>query len=246
MKSLDTIPHRAWYFLLCYLAFGSHTFYFIMLKLIRPELMAMYHLDDGQMESYYHIFYAGLFVGVLLFGILVNSINYRTCFIWLWFLQILGLVKILALSPLIVNTPLEHQLKAGMLLIGVGNGGIFAVIHPLIVLIFDAPQRSKTNIMNYLHTSWPLLVIMTYTFKAGLAYYHFDWYGYIFAASFLACSYFVMAVLLPLPVQMQIHRVPLLERCRSTIRPGYVLLLFCMLCIWDLSPACRTWGRLEG
>ncbi|MCX7089922.1 MAG: MFS transporter [Legionellales bacterium] len=241
MKSLDKMPHLAWYFLLCYLAYSSYTFYFVMLEAIRPQLMNIYQLDNAQIDAYYHIFYWGLLIGVALFGILVNSINYRTCFVALCVIQILGLIKLFALSPLIVNTPAIHQFKSGMLLLGVAEGGIFAVIHPLIALIFDNSKQSKTKIMNYLHTNWPLFVILTCFFEMGLVRYHLDWYWSIYAALFLSFSYVVIALFLPLPIQTQIHRTSLGTRCRSTLRPGYILLLLCMLCSTILQYSPVNW-----
>lgn len=243
MKSLVKMPHRAWYFLLCYLAYSSYTFYFIMLESIRPKLMTMYQLDSVQIEAHYHVFYWGLLVGVTLFSILVNSINYRTCFIWLCVIQILGLVKLLSLSPLIANIPAIHQLKSGMFFIGIGEGGIFAVIHPLIALIFDNSKQSKTQIMNLLHTNWPLFVVLTCLFELALVVYHIDWYWNIYTALFLSLTYGVIAMFLPLPIQTQIHRISTQTRLQSALRPGYVLLLFCMLCSCIIQFVPLNWIR---
>jgi len=238
VKSLDKMPHRAWYFLLCYLAYSSYTFYFVMLEAIRPQLMIIYRLDKIQIDDYYRLFYWGLLLGVALFSILISIINYRTCFVGLCAIQIIGLIKLFALSPFIIHTPAIHQFKSGMLLIGVAEGGIFAVIHPLIALIFDHSKQSKTKIMNYLHTNWPLFVILACCFEMVLTMYHLDWFWRIYVALFLSFSYLVVALFLPLPIQIQIQRPSLSTRFRSTLRPGYVLLLLCMLCsiILQFSP----------
>ncbi len=229
MKSFDKIPHRAWYFLLCYLAYSSYTFDFVLREAIRPKLMILYHLGTSEIDPYYKIVYLGLMVGVIIFGCLVNIINYRTCFIWVWILQSLGLLKLLSLSPFIVNTPLIHQLKSGMLLMGIAEGGIFAIIHPLITLMFNDPVESKTKIMNYLHTSWPLFVLLGFLFETTVLTWHLDWYWNIYTMIFLSSFYFVIAMFLPLPIQTAAHHTPLSIRLQSIVRPGYVLLIFCML-----------------
>lgn len=249
MNPSDKMPHRAWYFLLCYLAYSSYTFNFIMLEFLRPKLMIMYHLNTVQMTPYYKIIFMGMMAGGIIFSFLVNLINYRTCFIALWAIQILGLVKLLSLSPLIVNTPIIHQLKAGMLLMGIANGGIFAVIHPLIALIFHNPNQSKTKIMNFLHTNWPLFLIIACLFEAQLWKYHLDWFWSIYAMLFLSCIYMVVAVFLPLPIQIHTHRIPISARLKSMARPGYVLLIFCMLCscVIQYSPVIwiKNWIEID-
>ena len=243
------IPHRAWYFLLCYLAYSSYTFNFIMLEFLRPKLMIMYHLDTAQMTNYYKIIFMGMLAGGIFFSFLVSLINYRTCFITLWAIQILGLIKLLSLSPIIVNTPIIHQLKAGMLLMGIANGGIFAVIHPLIALIFHDPKQSKTKIMNFLHTNWPLFVAITCLFEVILLKYHLDWFWSIYAMLLLSCIYMVVAVFLPLPIQIHTHRIPIRTRLKSMARPGYVLLLFCMICscVVQYSPSIwiKNWIEID-
>lgn len=71
-----------------------------------------------------------------------------------------------------------------------------------------------------------------------LVMYHLDWFWSIYVALFLSFSYVVVALFLPLPIQTNIHRPSLGTRLRSTLRPGYVLLLLCMLCstILQFSP----------
>lgn len=249
MSSFVKMPHRAWYFLLCYLAYGSYTFNFVMMELLQPQFILMYHLDTHQILTYYKIFFEGLLAGGIIFSILVNLINYRSCFIALWVIQILGMVKLFSLSPIIVSTPAIHQLKSGMLLLGVANGGIFAVIHPLIALIFHYPNQSKTKIMNYLHTNWPLFVMLICGFEILLAKGHLDWYWNVYAMLFLSCIYMVIAVFLPLPIQTLAHRIPISTRFKSIIKPGYVLLVFCMICscVIEYSPAIwiKNWIEID-
>ena len=220
-----------------------------MLEFLRPKLMIMYHLDTAQMTNYYKIIFMGMLAGGIFFSFLVSLINYRTCFITLWAIQILGLIKLLSLSPIIVNTPIIHQLKAGMLLMGIANGGIFAVIHPLIALIFHDPKQSKTKIMNFLHTNWPLFVAITCLFEVILLKYHLDWFWSIYAMLLLSCIYMVVAVLLPLPIQIHTHRIPIRTRLKSMARPGYVLLLFCMICscVVQYSPSIwiKNWIEID-
>jgi MFS family permease len=220
-----------------------------MLEILRPRLMTMYHLDAQQIAPHYITIFLGMLLGSIIFGLLVNIINYRTCFILIWIIQILGLIKLLSLSPIIVGTPAIHQLKSGMLLLGMANGGIFAVIHPLIALIFHNPHQSQTRIMNYLHTNWPLFIILTCLFEILLVSYHLDWFWAIYAMLFWTCFYFVIALFLPLPIQLQSHRIPISTRLKSIVRPGYLLLLFCMVCscIIEYSPAIwvKNWVEIE-
>jgi len=98
VKAQTKTPHRAWYFLLCYLSYSAYTLDFFLRGALEPQLMAIYHLNADELSSYYNLVYVGLVVGVLGFGCLVDMINYRTCFIWIWLAQILGLVKVFAIS----------------------------------------------------------------------------------------------------------------------------------------------------
>ena len=241
MNPTIKIPHPAWYFLLCYLAYSSYTFNLTILQLIRPELMQLYHLDGLQITPFYKIMIWGMLAGSILFGFLVTIINYRTCFIALWIIQVLGLVKLLSLSPIVVNTPIIHQLKSGVLLLGIANGGIFAVIHPLLALIFHNPNQSQTKIMNLLHTNWPLFVIIACVFELLMIHFHLDWFYNIYAMLFFSCTYFVIAIFLPLPIQLQAHRIPVSARLKSILRPGFVLLVFCMMCFCMIQFSPRSW-----
>lgn len=220
-----------------------------MLETIRPKLIVIYHLDDLQIEPHYKFFYYGLIFGSLIFGLLVSNINYRTCFISVAIIQVLGLVKLLSLSPIIVNTPAIHQLKSGMLLLGIGGGGIFSIIHPLIALIYTDPHQSKTKIMNYLHTCWPLFVILTCLYETSTVIFNWDWYWNIYATLLFTCIYAVIALFLPLPIQTHTHRIPISARIRSIVRPSYVLLSFCMVCfsVLQFSPSnwIRSWIEID-
>lgn len=220
-----------------------------MLETIRPKLMVMYHLDHLQIEPHYKIFYWGLMFGCVIFGFLVSSINYRTCFISVALIQVLGLIKLLSLSPIVVVTPAIHQLKSGMLLLGIAGGGIFSIIHPLIALIYAHPHQSQTKIMNYLHTCWPLFVILTCLYETGTVMFNWDWYWNIYATLLFTCIYVVMAIFLPLPTQTHAHRIPISARIRSIVRPSYVLLSFCMICacIIQFSPSnwIRSWVEMD-
>lgn len=244
MKSFVKIPHRNWYFLLCYLTYSSYTCNFATLRLLRPKLMIMYHLSSQQMDPFFLVFFQGMIAGGILFALLVNIINYRTSFIWIWIIQILGLIKLFSLSPIIVSTPVIHQLDAGMLLLGMANGGILSIIHPLIALIYQNPQQSQTKIMNYLHTSWPLFMTITCVFEAILVVFKLDWFWNIYFMLFLSNLYFVMAVFLPLPIQLHAHRIPISTRLKSMLRPGYVLLLFCMVCSCIIQFAPIPWLKM--
>lgn len=245
MQPSVKMPHRRWYFLLCYLAYSSFTCNLVTLFFIRPKLMVMYQMTAEQMHSFYIILLQGMMAGGILFGLLVNIINYRTSFILIWAIQIVGWIKLFSLSPIIVSTPIIHQLKSGMLLLGVANGGIFSIIHPLIALAYQTPQKSQTQIMNYLHTCWPLWVVITCTFEVILLAFNLDWFWIIYLALFISSLYFVMTIFLPLPVQMHAHSILVSTRLKSMVRPGYILLLFCMIssCITQVTPIMwvKTW-----
>ena len=212
-----------------------------MMEMLQPQFMQMYQLETPQILPFYKVIFGGLLAGTIIFSLLVHLINYRTCFIALWVIQILGMIKLFSLSPIIVSTPAIHQLKSGMLLIGVANGGIFAVIHPLIALIFNHPHQSKTKIMNYLHTAWPLFVMLICGFEIFLVTSKLDWYWNVYVMLFLSCLYLALAVFLPLPIQTLAHRIPINTRFKSIIRPGYVLLVFCMICFCVIEYSPMMW-----
>ena len=66
---------------------------------------------------------------------------------------------------------------------------------------------------------------------------------------FLSCIYMVVAVFLPLPIQIHTHRIPIRTRLKSMARPGYVLLLFCMICscVIQYSPSIwiKNWIEID-
>ena len=249
MSQSIKMPHRGWYFLLCYLAFSSYTFNLMMVEILRPKLEIIFQLDSSHLAYYYQTVLLGMLLGCIIFSFLVNTLNYKTCFLTLWAIQMLGMIKFLALSPIMINVPIIHQLKSGMFLMGIANGGIFAVIHPLIALIFNHPGQSKTKIINFLHTTWPLFFTFTLLFEKILLHFNFSWFWNIYVMLFLSCLYMVVAVFLPLPIQNYAHRIPLSTRLKATIRPGYVLLLFCLIsaCVTLYGPALilKNWVELD-
>ncbi|PJD91606.1 MAG: hypothetical protein CK424_06155 [Legionella sp.] len=243
VKTQMTPPHRAWYFLLCYCAYSAYTLDFVIRKAIQPQLMELYHLSAPELAAHYHMVYWGLVAGTILFGCLVNMLNFRTCFILIWVCQILGLVKLLALSPIILTTPMIHQFKSGIFLMGLAEGGIFALIHPLIALIFQVPGQSKVKFMAYLHTNWPLFTVIGVLFEQTIVHYHLDWYLNIYVILIFPCLYLVLALFLPLPSHSLKHHIPLSSRIKSTIRPGYFLLFFCMLFATTIENSPQVWIR---
>lgn len=238
-----TPPNRAWYFLLCYCAYSAYTLDFVIRKAIQPQLMELYHLSAPELASHYQIVYWALIAGAIIFGCLVDMLNYRTCFILIWICQILGLVKLLAFSPIIHTTSMIHQFKSGVFLMGLAEGGIFALIHPLIALIFHVPGQSKVKIMAYLHTNWPLFVVIGVLLEQTLQHYHLDWYLNIYVMLVFPCLYLVLALFLPLPTHSFKHRTPLSSRIKSTLRPGFFLLFFCMLFSTTIQLSPQVWIR---
>jgi len=243
VKAQTKTPHRAWYFLLCYLSYSAYTLDFFLRGALEPQLMAIYHLNADELSSYYNLVYVGLVVGVLGFGCLVDMINYRTCFIWIWLAQILGLVKVFAISPVVQSAPMDHQLKAGMFLMGISEGGIYAVIHPLLALAFNRPDESKAKIMNYLHTNWPLVAILGIFLQQTIIANQFSWYWQVYALLIFPNLYLLTAMALPFPAQSYTHRIPLMSRIKSILRPGYLLLFFCTIVTVSIEHSPLTWVR---
>ncbi|MCR9191334.1 MAG: MFS transporter [Gammaproteobacteria bacterium] len=243
MSDQTNTPHRAWYFLLCYLACSAYTLDFVLRSALQPQLMAIYNLSASELVYYYNLVYAGLLVGVIGFGCLVDMINYRTCFIWIWLAQILGLVKVFAISPVVQSAPMAHQLKVGMFLMGISEGGIYAVIHPLLALAFNKPNESKAKIMNYLHTNWPLIAIFGISLQQIIVANHFNWYWQVYALLIFPSLYLLTAMMLPFPKQSYTHRIPLMSRIKSILRPGYLLLFFCMVVTVSIEHSPLSWVR---
>lgn len=235
--------HRNWCFLLCYLAYSAYTVDFISRAFIQPQLMSLYHMSPMTYQNHVHTLYWGLIIGVLVFGCLVDKLRFKTCFIWVGALQILGLLKLFLVSPMMSMEASHHQLTVSMLFMGMGEGGIFAIIHPLLALAFKESDYNNTTIMTYLHTNWPIFIILGALFEIYLIRNNFDWTINKYSMLFFPCLYLFVACLLPLPQQSFAHPIPLSSRVRSVLRPGFMLLLFGMAFSSTIEHSPAAWMR---
>lgn len=232
---------RGWYFLLSYLAYSAYSVDFVVRAHLQPQLITLYHLDANTFVLHNLLNTMGLFFGVIIFGCLVDKLNFRTCFIWVWILQVLGLMKLLILTPQMPIQTLHHHYSVGMLLMGLGEGGIFAIIHPLVTFAFHHPNRSKINIMHYLHTNWPLMIMIVCALEWYVGKNQLHWTNNIYALFLFPCLYLIVALIIPLPNQASNHPIPLSSKIRPTLRPGFVLLFFCMVFTSTIEHTPQAW-----
>lgn len=243
MKQIARSLPRGWYFLLCYLAFSAFTIDYVLRSLFEPELMAFCHINAEELHRYYNLVFWGNAIGVLLFGCLVDILSYKSCFIWVWIIHILGLIQLILISPDMPQPVIIHKLSIGLFLSGLAEGGIFAIIHPLIAFIFNNDPFGKTKIISYLHTNWPVFMVVSVLFDYYLIVHHLSWRLSLFAMLVFPCFYLIGALLIPLPQKSFAHSIPLLSRIKSTIRPGFFLLFFCMAFLVTLDHSPRIWIR---
>ncbi len=231
---------RGWYFLLSYVAFSAYSLDFIMRLYLGPQLKSLYNLAPHSLGSDAIVNAAGQLIGVLIFGCLVDKINFKTCFIWVWILQILGLIKLALLSPQMSAQTLQHNCIVSMLLMGIGEGGIFAIIHPLVTLAFHHPDRSKINIMHYLHTNWPLMIMLVCFLEWYVGKNQVPLTTNVYMMFVFPCLYLMLALIIPLPKRASDHPIRLSSKIRFTLRPGFVLLFFCMAFTSTIEHSPRT------
>lgn len=230
-----------WYFLLSYLAYSAYTVDFVARMFIQTELASLYQLDPASLITYAQLNNVGLIFGVIVFGCLVDQLSFKTCFVLVWFVQMLGIIKLTLLSSGINMTTLHHHFRVSMILMGMGEGGIFALIHPLIAQAFRKPQQSQINIMQYLHTNWPLIMIIGCLFEFYIKNQHISWLFNVYSMYLFPCLYLLLALILPMPSCSLSHPIPLSSKIRSALRPGFILLFFCMIFTTLIQYTPQSW-----
>lgn len=118
-------------------------------------------------------------------------------------------------------------LYLGTLLIGLANGTVESVLNPLIPTIY--PDR-KTEKLNALHTWFPGGIVIGGVLAAGMTRLHWNWQ--IKTASILipTVAYGLLFVRRKFPQTERVQKqVTTAAMYREAVRPGYLVLLFCML-----------------
>jgi MFS family permease len=232
---------KGWYFLLSYLAYSAYSVDFIVRAYLQPQLMSLYHVDPKYLGPYNFVNTIGLLLGVIIFGCLIDKLNFKTCFIGVWLLQILGLIKLTILSPQMSLQTLSHNCSVSMLFMGLGEGGIFALIHSLVTIAFHHPERSKMNIISYLHTNWPVMIIIACIGEWYLGENPLLLKTHIYLMFVFPCLYLILALIIPLPHHASDHPIRLSSKIRFTLRPGFVILFCCMMFTSTIEHSPRTW-----
>ena len=131
------------------------------------------------------------------------------------------------------------SLYAATLLIGLANGTVESVLNPLIPTIY--PDR-KTEKLNALHTWFPGGIVIGGLVAAGMTRLHWNWQ--IKTASILipTLAYGLLFIRLKFPVTERVEkRVTTAAMYREALRPGFLVLLFCMLLTAAAELAPEQW-----
>ncbi len=162
----------------------------------------------------------GFATSILVASPMLDSLGMRNLLYLAFGLHVIGIIGF-------ISAPSYTVMTAAMLLAGFGNGLVEAVINPLIATIYP---NDKTHKLNVLHSWWPGGLII-----GGLLGFLMKRYG-------LSWQIQMGIVLIPTVLYGLMifgQKFPLTERAaagistgemiRAALRPGFLILLFCMM-----------------
>ena len=229
-----------WCFLISYMAFSAYNVDYALRIYLEPQFIHLYHLQPQVFENYKILTYISEIFGVVIFSCMIDRLSFRSCFIWAAALQLMGLYKFAQIDPSMPIDLLRHDGAVGSLFIGLGEGGIIAIVHPLIVQAFHRPGESKFKILNYFYTNGPLISGLMGVYAWYLADKTNPLSANIQLLFIFPCIYLCLALILPLPRYTANRNTLLSSKLRALMRPGFVLLLFCMILTATISQAPKT------
>ena len=119
------------------------------------------------------------------------------------------------------------SLYAGTLAIGLANGFVEAAANPLIPTLYP---RQKTERLNRLHVWFPAGIVIGGVVALAMTELHLNWRVKMASIVIptLAYGWLFLGQALPLTERVQ-KRVPTSVMYRQALRPGFLVLLFCIL-----------------
>ncbi|HAT1596028.1 TPA: MFS transporter [Legionella pneumophila] len=230
------------YFFLCYIAYTAFTMDFAIRGAIGPDLITSFHLTNNQLGHVFGNAFWGFAVGAIISGWLVHIVRLRVLLIGTACVQLLSV-----LCLILIPTELSFQttyliIAISVILMGLSEGFIFGIIHPLIANIYVDEETGKTRIMNHLHSNWPLFIIIGSVLAEILNLFQLSWRYKIALLLIAPMIYGVMSIRTTFPnIAYRHSKKDRTEMIYEVFRPGYLLLLLCFIITATVELSPQEW-----
>lgn len=208
----------------------------IILGSILPSLVVKFQLDEIQAGTLTSILPAGLLVGSLLFGPLVDRYSYK------YLLIVGGLVIMIGLEGIAFTENL-HLLQFSLGVIGVGGGAINGGTNALVADISTRGRANRGANLSLLGVFYGIGALGM-PFILGVLSKSFDHYQIIAATGFLIIVPLTHFILTKFPVPKQIHRVPLKKSLKLAQEPSLILLGMILFFQSGIEGIINNWSTL--
>lgn len=212
--------HRARLFIASCLALVTTAMIFVIRGNIQQQVMDAYQLTNEAYAFVSTMAFWGFASSILVASPLLDFLGMRNLLYLAFSLHIGGLL-------VFIFAPNYQALYLSMLFAGFGNGLVEAVINPLCATMY--PDQ-KTHKMNVLHAWWPGGLIIGGLLAVGMSQLNLNWQlkiGIIILPA-LAYGFLIFGQKFPATERKEAG-IPNREMWKEAIRPGFLLLLFCMM-----------------
>ncbi len=201
---------------------------------IANPMAAAFHLTNQQLGLIFSPAFWCFTVAIFISGGLVDAVGMRTLHILsaIGYFVGIGLV-IFAPRPSgpvasIFDNAGTMLLYAGFMIMGLSQGLVEGVINPLVATVYS---DRKTQRLNMMHAWWPGgMIIGGLTAVALTDLFHATWEIKLATILVPALAYFVLALSQRYPATERVQsNVSTSQMWREAAKPGFILLLFCML-----------------
>lgn len=187
---------------------------------IAGQVESQFGLTHEQFGFVSSMAFYGVAVSVLAVSPLLDLIGMRNL-LYLGFLFHVG--GLLAF----IFAPSYPVLYLSMLAAGIGNGLVEVVINPLCA---SAYPEEKTKRLNFLHAWWPGGLIIGGLLSVGMGKLGWQWQAQMSVILIPVLAYGFLILRQPFPLTERVEAgVSYGEMVREVARPGFVLLLICMM-----------------
>jgi predicted MFS family arabinose efflux permease len=232
IKGRENMENRTRLFLASCVALVSTAMVLVIRGDIAGQVEQAYELSHEQFGFVSSMAFWGVALSVLVVAPLLDLFGMRRLLYMAFLFHIGGLL-------LFIFSPSYLFLKMGMLFAGFGNGLVEVVINPLCTTIY---AEEKTRRLNILHAWWPGGLIIGGLLSVGMGYLGWQWQAQMGVVLIPVVAYGILIFGQRFPVTERVEAgVSYAEMLREVARPGFLLLLGCMMLTAATEVAPSQW-----
>ncbi len=187
---------------------------------IASQVEGVYQLTHEQYGFVSTMAFYGVAGAVLIVSPLLDLLGMRNLLYMAFVLHIGGIVAF-------ITAPTYTILYLSMLVTGFGNGLVEVVINPLCASVYS---EEKTRRLNILHAWWPGGLIIGGILSVGMGKLGWEWQTQMGIVLIPAILYGILIFGQKFPVTERVEAgVSYSEMFKEVLRPGFLLLLCCMM-----------------